>query len=119
MATPQVTSDTFICGSCQKYFNNLVTFLEHKRSTSCGVTVQFSSEEAQSGSITVLTEAPENQGAQTSSNDNQPIKIVKKRGRPKKDANQPSSTTTAVSTPPLADHKTATIGAVTNDEPTD
>ena len=57
MATPHVASDTFICGTCQAYFNDLVTFLEHKRSTSCGVTVPYNSE-VQSENVTVLAEAP-------------------------------------------------------------
>lgn len=112
MATPQVATDTFICGNCQKYFNDLVTFLEHKRSTSCGVTVQFSSEEAQSGTITVLTEAPSSKSIQNSADDSQPIKVIKKRGRPRKDATSSESTSGGVTAPPLplAEHKTATVG---------
>lgn len=57
MATPHVASDTFICGTCQAYFNDLVTFLEHKRSTTCGVTVPYDSQ-VQNENVTVLAEAP-------------------------------------------------------------
>lgn len=56
MATPHVITDTFICGSCQTYFNDLVTFLEHKRSTSCGVTVAYDAA-VQDRNVTVLAEA--------------------------------------------------------------
>lgn len=48
--------DTFICGSCDTSFHDLVTFLEHKRSTSCGVNVAYDPETTQ-GDVTVLAEA--------------------------------------------------------------
>lgn len=53
-----MATDTFICGSCSTEFHDLVAFLEHKRSTSCGVTLQYNSASADDNNVTVLAEAP-------------------------------------------------------------
>ena len=55
MASSAAVCDTFICGSCNTAFSDLVTFLEHKRSTSCGVTLPYSSHAQENA--TLLAEA--------------------------------------------------------------
>lgn len=58
MASSVVATDTFICGTCNTSFNDLVAFLEHKRSTECAVTLPYSSVDPQEN-VTVLAEAPD------------------------------------------------------------
>lgn len=57
MASLAAVSDTFVCGSCNSTYHDLVAFLEHKRSTSCAVTVNYDSIETQEN-ITVLAQGP-------------------------------------------------------------
>lgn len=122
MATPHVNSDTFICGTCQKYFNDLVNFLEHKRSTTCGVKMTYTTDHedpngqqavGQSSGmyVTVMNDGTiSTPNAETSTS---AVRVVKKRGRPRKslaveqDENQPAEKQTSNSAP---EEKSAIIG---------
>ncbi|XP_067933010.1 zinc finger protein ZFAT-like [Watersipora subatra] len=135
MSLPAVAPDTFICGSCSTTFDNLVTFLEHKKSSSCGVTLPYdasivednvtllaeapSTSEAGPGDVTLLSSltsgglepimlSNEMRPLQTNSTQGLPpvSRIVKKRGRPKKTLKEPSEVSEIIKPP----EKTASMG---------